>query len=57
LRCGALRWGFGSASGKGKEREHGKAFYALCEHMLPGYHQVEFDTRLHLTLLAMASRD
>jgi hypothetical protein len=37
-----------------KEREHGKAFYALCEHMLPGYHQVEFDTRLHLMLLAMA---
>lgn len=36
-----------------KEREHGKAFYALCEHMLPGYHQVEFDTRLYLTLLAM----
>jgi len=36
-----------------KEREHGKAFYALCEHMLPGYHQVEFDTRLHLMLLAM----
>jgi len=32
-----------------KEREHDKAFYALCEHMLPGYHQVEFDTRLYLT--------
>lgn len=36
-----------------KEREHNKPFYALCEHMLPGYHQVEFDTRLWLTLLAM----
>jgi len=35
-----------------KEREHNKAFYALCEHMLPGYHQVEFDTRLYLTLRA-----
>jgi predicted metal-dependent hydrolase len=35
-----------------KEREHDKAFYALCEHMLPGYHQVEFDTRLYLTLRA-----
>lgn len=31
-----------------KEREHGKAFYALCEHMLAGYHQIEFDTRLFL---------
>lgn len=31
-----------------KQREHDKAFYALCEHMLPGYAQVEFDTRLHL---------
>jgi predicted metal-dependent hydrolase len=36
-----------------KEREHDKAFYALCEHMLPGYHQVEFDTRLYLTMLAL----
>ena len=32
-----------------KEREHNKAFYALCDHMLPGYHQIEFDTRLWLT--------
>ena len=32
-----------------KERAHNKAFYALCAHMLPGYHQVEFDTRLWLT--------
>ena len=32
-----------------KEREHNKPFYALCDHMLPGYHQVEFDTRLYLT--------
>ena len=32
-----------------KEREHNKPFYALCEHMLPGYHQIEFDTRLYLT--------
>jgi predicted metal-dependent hydrolase len=32
-----------------KEREHNKPFYALCEHMLAGYHQVEFDTRLYLT--------
>ena len=32
-----------------KERAHNKPFYALCDHMLPGYHQIEFDTRLWLT--------
>jgi predicted metal-dependent hydrolase len=32
-----------------KEREHDKAFYALCEHMEPDYHQLEFDLRLWLT--------
>lgn len=32
-----------------KEREHGKAFYQLCLHMEPGYHQLEFDLRLYLT--------
>jgi UTP pyrophosphatase len=32
-----------------KEHEHNKPFYALCEHMLAGYHQIEFDTRLYLT--------
>jgi predicted metal-dependent hydrolase len=37
-----------------KEREHDKAFYALCGHMLPDYHQVEFDTRLYLTMKARA---
>jgi predicted metal-dependent hydrolase len=36
-----------------KERAHDKAFYALCEHMLPDYHQVEFDTRLYLTWRAL----
>ena len=35
-----------------KEREHNKPFYALCEHMLAGYPQIEFDTRLYLTWLA-----
>jgi UTP pyrophosphatase len=39
-----------------KEREHNKPFYALCEHMLAGYHQVEFDTRLFLTLRATQAR-
>ncbi len=35
-----------------KEREHNKPFYALCDHMLPGYHQIELDARLYLTWLA-----
>lgn len=33
-----------------KEREHDKAFYALCCHMEPGYHQLEFDLRLWLAV-------
>lgn len=32
-----------------KEAEHNKAFYKLCQYMLPDYHQLEFDLRLHLT--------
>jgi len=32
-----------------KEAEHNKAFYALCTHMEPDYHQLEFDLRLYLT--------
>jgi len=32
-----------------KVREHDKAFYALCTHMEPAYHQLEFDLRLWLT--------
>lgn len=32
-----------------KEKEHNKAFYSLCEHMEPAYHQLEFDLRLYLT--------
>ena len=34
-----------------KEREHGRAFYQLCTHMEPKYHQYEFDLRLYLTQL------
>lgn len=34
-----------------KEKQHNKAFYQLCRHMLPDYHQLEFDTRLYLTHL------
>jgi predicted metal-dependent hydrolase len=36
-----------------KEREHDKAFYALCLHMEPDYHQLEFDLRLWLTALEL----
>ncbi|MFT6270182.1 MAG: putative metal-dependent hydrolase [Alphaproteobacteria bacterium] len=32
-----------------KEKDHNKAFYKLCQHMLPSYHQVEFDVRVYLT--------
>ncbi|MCQ2994815.1 M48 family metallopeptidase [Pseudomonas syringae] len=32
-----------------KESDHNKAFYKLCEHMQPGYHQLEFDLRVYLT--------
>ena len=36
-----------------KEKEHNKAFYALCEKMEPSYHQLEFDVRLYLTHLEL----
>jgi UTP pyrophosphatase len=34
-----------------REKQHNKAFYKLCQHMEPGYAQLEFDTRLYLTYL------
>lgn len=34
-----------------KEPDHSKAFYQLCTHMEPDYHQLEFDLRLYLTHL------
>lgn len=34
-----------------KEREHDKAFYQLCRHMEPDYHQLEFDLRCYLSHL------
>lgn len=34
-----------------KEFEHNKAFYKLCNHMEPSYHQLEFDVRVYLTYL------
>lgn len=33
-----------------REKEHNKAFYKLCCHMEPDYHQYEFDLRLYLML-------
>jgi len=32
-----------------REKDHNKAFYQLCQHMLPDYHQYEFDLRVYLT--------
>ena len=31
-----------------REKEHNKAFYKLCTHMEPSYHQLEFEVRLYL---------
>lgn len=38
-----------------KEREHNKAFYALCAHIDPDYHQHEFDLRLWLVSRALGA--
>lgn len=37
-----------------KEKEHNKAFYRLCLHMLPEYHQLEFEMRLMLVQIEHA---
>lgn len=34
-----------------KEKEHNKAFYSLCCHMEPDYHQLELDARLFMIYL------
>jgi predicted metal-dependent hydrolase len=34
-----------------KEKAHDKAFYQLCTHMEPQYHQYEFDLRVYLTAM------
>ena len=36
-----------------KERAHDKAFYSLCKHIEPSYHQLEFDVRLYLIHLEL----
>lgn len=40
-----------------KEKEHNKAFYKLCVHIEPAYHQLEFDVRLYLTYLDLNSKE
>lgn len=37
-----------------KEAAHDKAFYQLCRHMEPDYHQLEFDLRAYLCYLDAA---
>lgn len=36
-----------------REKDHNKAFYKLCTHMEPSYHQLEFDVRVYLTHLEL----
>lgn len=39
-----------------KEKAHDKAFYQLCIHMEPHYHQYEFDLRVYLTHIDAAGK-
>lgn len=39
-----------------KERAHDKAFYQLCRHMEPAYHQLEFDLRTYLSHLEVTGQ-
>ena len=39
-----------------KEKGHDKAFYQLCTHMEPHYHQYEFDLRVYLTHIDAAGK-
>ena len=39
-----------------REREHGKAFYQLCCHMEPDYHQLEFELRAYLCWLEVTGQ-
>ena len=39
-----------------KEKAHDKAFYQLCTHMEPQYHQYEFDLRVYLTHIDTAGK-
>ena len=37
-------------------KAHDKAFYQLCQYMLPEYHQLEFEMRLYLTQLDLKGK-
>ena len=39
-----------------KERAHDKAFYQLCRHMEPNYHQIEFDLRTCLGYMEISGK-
>ena len=39
-----------------REKAHDKAFYKLCTHMEPHYHQYEFDLRVYLTHIDAAGK-
>ncbi|MCW8332539.1 YgjP-like metallopeptidase domain-containing protein [Vibrio paucivorans] len=39
-----------------KEKNHDKAFYQLCCHMLPDYHQLELDARLFMIYQELKER-
>lgn len=39
-----------------KEKVHDKAFYQLCSHMEPRYHQYEFDLRVYLTHIDVSGK-
>lgn len=39
-----------------KEKNHDKAFYQLCTHMEPEYHQYELDLRLYLTHIDLCGK-
>ncbi len=36
-----------------KEKDHNKAFYKLCQHMMPNYHQLELDVRIYMAQLEL----
>lgn len=39
-----------------KEKNHDKAFYSLCCHMEPNYHQLELDARLFMMYLELSAK-
>ncbi|MFT0214018.1 M48 family metallopeptidase [Pseudomonas sp. F1_0610] len=40
-----------------READHNKAFYKLCQYMLPNYHQLEFDLRVYLVWCSTQSNE